>query len=662
MDFPQKDLLDCLLLLQIHGPLDEKLSRKLEHLQRLQSGGMIDEQVIMSATFDGPVFNGDHQNPPSSLAYNSHQNQLASYGIFNDPSLNHFQTPHSNPAYTNDQIESASFPFETPTSKNLNQDQSEQRQPFRNSLTVSTPDAAHAHAQRSVIIAATPGSPPPDDSAHADAEAIVPRANSALPPAGLNGLRFDSFEAASAATDLLFRAPVKIHDPTDDDVSEVEQRKRLHVKSLTEALKHHGFMPPPDEWRGERNKTAPLTKENKEDFTTWQEDEREKVRAWMKMPTIDVKLECVAWEIFEEILKVHRTGAIFSNKSTGRTRKCSERVQEAVETLRDWANVRLKAIKFDKIPNFAANPQGYAHVTYTNRRCNSKRLSKKQQEAADRKADGSAAVGEADEIGKGGEAGKPVEASKKSSTVGATATDGKKSSRGASENGAIAHQCMPPVEVRKRKRAAEAAKASVTGQQGKGDVAKTKVKPIQALPSSVNEHGSAFAGEVTPMVPTPFPTGRPHHYSGSPRTEPTQPARYGTMAPPPSPSNNDYSLAGSFRSSNLIPAGVPGFNANDLAAGTYLTFGNSTGNNPHINNNSHNSYGSGQTLYGDPTLYSSQTLLGTQNQRHRQGEAHHEGCPAAAFDAAAPGVKPAQPSPVQGGMPGGSANKRQRRT
>jgi hypothetical protein len=56
-------------------------------------------------------------------------------------------------------------------------------------------------------------------------------------------LRFDSFQAASAATDLLFRAPVKIPasaSPTDDDVSEVEQRKRLHVKSLIEALKHDG--------------------------------------------------------------------------------------------------------------------------------------------------------------------------------------------------------------------------------------------------------------------------------------------------------------------------------------------------------------------------------------------------------------------------------------
>jgi hypothetical protein len=660
MNFPQKDLLDCLLLLRGRVVLSEKFAQKLDHLQRLQSEGMLDEQVIMSATFDSRSFFDDHQNPPSSLAYNRQQNQSASYGIFNDPSLNHSETPHSNHAYTNYQIESASFLFDTSASTKTNQDQSEQRQPIRNSLAVSTPDADHAHAQGSAIIAATPGSPPADDSAHADAEAIVPRANIALPPPGLNGLRFDSFQAASAATDLLFRAPVKIPasaSPTDDDVSEVEQRKRLHVKSLIEALKHDGFMPAPDEWRGKLNKTAPLTEKDKEDFVTWQECEREKVRAWMKMPTIDVKLECVAWEIFEEILKVHRTGAILSNKSTGKSRYCSQRVQEAVETLRDWANVRLKAINFDKIPNFAANPQGYAHVTFTNRRCNSKRISKRQQQAANGKADGSAAVGEADEIGKGGEAGKPVEAFKKSRTVGATATGGKQVHRGASENGVIAHQCMPPVEVRKRKRAAEAAKASVTGQQEEDAVAKTKAKLIHALPSSVNKHGSAFAGEGHPVMPTPFPAGLPHEYSGSPRPEPTQSARCGTMAPPPSPSNNDYSLAGSPGSSHFIPAGVPGLNANDLAAGTGPIFASSITNNQFNNHNTYHPtpFGSGQTLYDY------QAFSGTQDHRHREAETHHQGRGAAAFDTTAPGEMPSQPSSAQGGVPEGNASKKQRR-
>ena len=603
MDYPQKDLLDALLALQIHSPLDEKFARKLEYLEKLQSDGILDDQFASAATFDGPLFNDDRENPPSNLAFNSNQTQLASYGTSDFATPNYYQAPTS----------FASSPFDSSIFTNQNQDQSEQSHPVRNSFAVSSPDAAHDQTQRATSIAAAPGSPQANDSAHADAVAIVPRANTALPPPGLDGLQFASYEAASAANDSMFRAPVMAPARAiGDDVVEVEQRKRLHVKSLVDALKHDGFMPPPEGWKGKDNRMVTQTQENKEDLVAWQERERASVRGWMKMPTIDVKLECMAWEIFEEILKVHRTGAKLSKKSTGsKSKKSSQRVQEAVKTLRDWANVRLKAINFDKIPNFAANPQGYAHATFINRRCNSKRASNKKQEAADLEAAGSDEAGKADETGEGGEAGgtgKAVEAVekavKKAGATVATATG----RRGASENGAIAHQCMPSVEVRQRKRKAESdAKPKVNGQQQKKAALNANTATTQGLSTSVDNHGRASSGEVHPMMSTPLPAG----YSGTSQPKPVQSPYYGIMAPPPSPVNNDYSLGRSLGASTLTPTRMPGLSVSDIASHTNFTFANLTSNNQFSNNNTHNSYGSGQALYGDPTLYVNQALDAT---------------------------------------------------
>jgi hypothetical protein len=154
--------------------------------------------------------------------------------------------------------------------------------------------------------------------------AIMPRAKEILPPPGVDGLRFDSYEDALAATDRLFRTPVKAPvSAAGDDAIQVQEGKRLHVKSLVEALKHDGYRPTPDEWRGKDSQMAPLTQQNKADFVEWQEGARTSVRSWMVMPNIDVKLESVAWEIFEEILKVRLAGAKLSKKSKSKSDTCS---------------------------------------------------------------------------------------------------------------------------------------------------------------------------------------------------------------------------------------------------------------------------------------------------------------------------------------------------
>jgi hypothetical protein len=368
MDHPQKDLLECLLELQQLSLLDEKKARKLELLLMWESNGMFDEQMALSAA-SNPLFNKYIQNPPSNLAHDS--NLLASYGSFNNPSFPD-QNPPSNHAYTTVHSELAFTPFDNSTFTNLPQNQPEQHhQPARSSLAMPTQDAAYTHTQTPARVAATPGSPHADDNAHADAATIVPRPNTVLPPPGIHGLRFESYPAASAASDHLFRAPV---NATDDDVGEVKLNKQRHVRSLIDALRCDSYMSAPYEWRGDKNQMVPLTEERKDDWVVWQDRALNSCRSWMKMPEIDVKLECVAWEIFEEILKVHRTGAKLSKLTKARkSGKSSQRIQEAVQALRDWALVRLNMINNHKIPNFAANPKGYAHKVYCYRRNNSGR-------------------------------------------------------------------------------------------------------------------------------------------------------------------------------------------------------------------------------------------------------------------------------------------------
>jgi hypothetical protein len=236
--------------------------------------------------------------------------------------------------------------------------------------------------------------------------------------------------------------------------------------------------------------------------------------------------------------------------------------------------------------------------------------------------------------------------------TGVTGAGGAQGDRRATENGAIAHQCMPAIEVTKRKRKAdEASKEAVNGQQKEKVVAKTKAKPISGLPPSMRDQTSAYNRP---------PTSRP---------EPGQSAQYGTMAPPPPPFNDDdHELGGlSGSSASFTPAGLPGHSDNGITAGTNLTFANSIGNNSletPMNHNpyealmNHNPY---ETLMNHNTYGSNQATYGTQTQRHREEEVNHQGRSAAAFDVDVPGAMPIQPFQTQSGMPGGNKKKKQRR-
>ena len=198
------------------------------------------------------------------------------------------------------------------------------------SFAVPASGAAHALTQGPARVATAASLSHPGDISHVDAAALVPRAKSTTPLPGTDGLQFDSYAAASAAFDRLFRAPVKA---TNDDVDEVENNKRYHVKSILEALKYDGFMQAPEEWRGATGKMKNLNKAQKRDWKKWQEGAREVVRAHMKMPgfKLDVKLENTAWEIFEEIVKTHSTGSRLSEQARGSgAKKCSGRIVDSI--------------------------------------------------------------------------------------------------------------------------------------------------------------------------------------------------------------------------------------------------------------------------------------------------------------------------------------------
>jgi hypothetical protein len=106
-----------------------------------------------------------------------------------------------------------------------------------------------------------------------DATTIVPGATVTMPPPRTRGLRFDSYEAAFATVDPMFRDPITIKD---DDVLEVMQNKRRHVESLVDAMKHGGFMSAADYKNTElgRNQTV-----DPQAFDYWQNGASEIVEA-----------------------------------------------------------------------------------------------------------------------------------------------------------------------------------------------------------------------------------------------------------------------------------------------------------------------------------------------------------------------------------------------
>jgi hypothetical protein len=197
-----------------------------------------------------------------------------------------------------------------------------------------------------------------------------------------DGLLFDSLEDSTAITEHLFRTTLR--EFPNDDVDDVERHKRQHVLSIVNALKHKGFLPPPQTKRttnnalkgGKKTKqqaTVPTTNYERVMWQEWQESAQKSVDVHLNQDGSNESAEFHAWTVCEEMIKTHRVGYRFTEQRKDAKMKCSVRIGEAVRVIKEYAIVRDKLLKNDKIPNFCISPQAYANVTIYAHKNNSNR-------------------------------------------------------------------------------------------------------------------------------------------------------------------------------------------------------------------------------------------------------------------------------------------------
>lgn len=189
-------------------------------------------------------------------------------------------------------------------------------------------------------------------------------------------LLFTSHTQAKVERDRLFRKPLSNID--GDDVELVDQHKGRYVLAIVEALRYKDFLPPPETKRI-RQKNADGTKAKKgaaesivslddsdrAKWLKWQKDGQKIVEGHLKQPKrkADTLFHFQAWEVVNEAIKIHRQGFLYTNQKTDEELKCSARIEEAVQVIKEYSRVRAKLLDGDKIPNICISPQAYAKVT-----------------------------------------------------------------------------------------------------------------------------------------------------------------------------------------------------------------------------------------------------------------------------------------------------------
>jgi hypothetical protein len=181
------------------------------------------------------------------------------------------------------------------------------------------------------------------------------------PPANeSDGLRFDSYANASSVTERLFRRRLS-GIPDNDDVDDVERDSRAHVSSLVDALKRNDIFLPPPQSKG--RSTVALTPTQKDNWKRWQESAQQFVAINLSQPHADELIELRAWDIVEEMIKIHRIGYRLTSQTTDKKSICSERIGKALQAIKDYAIVRKKLLEDDRISDFCGGPEQYASTT-----------------------------------------------------------------------------------------------------------------------------------------------------------------------------------------------------------------------------------------------------------------------------------------------------------
>lgn len=453
-----------------------------------------------------------------------------------------------------------------------------------------------------MIVANTQSSSHEDHASHADAAAIMPRATDTTPPTGTDGLRFDSFAAAFAIVDPLFREPVKTI--SGDDILEVAQNRPHHVKLLVDAMRSGGFMARADFKKGENGPVMAPTARETQAWDDWQNGAREIVDDHFTMPRVDEKVECIAWAIVEEILKVHRTGFQFTTETVDTKTRCSQRIAKAARVIEGFAIIWQRLLEGGDVFDLAANPKGCGEAVARTHRNNSKRLT-----------------------GNGYGQGR----------------------RGAKALGAIAKIYMPRSEVLSRRKAAEAAEANKSADTGhlKANTQQQSHKADAATNSAFGlvagiNVGPVFGGQAS-QQPTVLPASvSSPQYPGAPFSGPTQSQGYGIPGTPRHGIDNFLNFD-DFAGPTLQPMSNGGMN---YGVNGEVSLGNSAYKSPS----------------GDLFVSNQQSSGGTQQKGHRGGECGRPNQLAAAYGAfeIQPNGGPNEFSNTYGVVPGENLYKRRK--
>jgi hypothetical protein len=309
------------------------------------------------------------------LHHNVDQNFIPSTATFHNHNLSQDKQYQFNPV----QFAGASHSFDP------SQDNQYQFNPATVPFAAASSDPYKKRPQPLPSAAGGPSASYTGSSSPVDATTIAP--TTTIPPLGTDGLRFDSYAAAFATVDPMFRDLITIKD---DDVLEVMQNKRKHVRSLVDAMRHSGLMSAADYKNTEQGRNQTV---DSQAFEYWQNGASEIVKAHLTMPRVDEKIECVAWELFEEIVRVHRTGFHFTKETADTRTKCSKRIEDTVGVIKSFALVRQKLLERGNINDLAANPMAFASAIAQYHRSNSKRPKSTGQARRGAKAEG--AIGKA---------------------------------------------------------------------------------------------------------------------------------------------------------------------------------------------------------------------------------------------------------------------------
>lgn len=219
---------------------------------------------------------------------------------------------------------------------------------------------------------------------HAGAQTIAHLPNAELSSSENDGLIFNSYAHSVAERQKVFGRTVTC---TEDDVEEVDQHKDEYVLAILKALTRKDYLPPPESRKATKKDECDDTmiktsEDDKAKWVKWQKNGQDDFEAHLKMiergagPDWSETVHR-AWEIFNEIMKIHRQGFQLIKENAkqvkDKTLKCSERLEEAVRVLKEYARIRAKVVKGQNILEFCISPESYVHVTIAASKNNSGR-------------------------------------------------------------------------------------------------------------------------------------------------------------------------------------------------------------------------------------------------------------------------------------------------